>query len=137
MFCGGERRTRGSQTGAAGTSQSHTLSVYYIPFSIDCSWTSHKCFHYVPSILLNLHYQLKMLYHLPAFPLLYVTDLLARVKAGYDLSNASPGLWICASKHCHSCIFYYRTILQMYTKLYVYAGPDHKHAAQKPEVLTF
>ena len=26
---------------------------------------------------------------------------------------------------------------QMYTKLYVYAGPDHKHAAQKPAVLTF
>ena len=26
---------------------------------------------------------------------------------------------------------------QMYTKLHVYAGPDHKHAAQKPEVLTF
>lgn len=26
---------------------------------------------------------------------------------------------------------------QMYTKLYVYAGSDHKHAAQKPEVLTF
>ena len=26
---------------------------------------------------------------------------------------------------------------QMYTKLFVYAGPDHKHAAQKPEVLTF
>ena len=26
---------------------------------------------------------------------------------------------------------------QMYTKLYVYAGPEHKHAAQKPEVLTF
>ena len=26
---------------------------------------------------------------------------------------------------------------QMYTKLYVYVGPDHKHAAQKPEVLTF
>ena len=25
---------------------------------------------------------------------------------------------------------------QMYTKLYVYAGPEHKHAAQKPEVLT-
>ena len=25
---------------------------------------------------------------------------------------------------------------QMYTKLFVYAGPDHKHAAQKPEVLT-
>ena len=23
---------------------------------------------------------------------------------------------------------------QMYTKLYVYAGPEHKHAAQKPEV---
>ena len=23
---------------------------------------------------------------------------------------------------------------QMYTKLFVYAGPDHKHAAQKPEV---
>ena len=26
---------------------------------------------------------------------------------------------------------------EMYTKLFVYAGPDHKHAAQKPEVLTF
>ena len=26
---------------------------------------------------------------------------------------------------------------QMYTKLYVYAGPEHKHAAQKSEVLTF
>ena len=26
---------------------------------------------------------------------------------------------------------------QMYTKLFAYAGPDHKHAAQKPEVLTF
>lgn len=26
---------------------------------------------------------------------------------------------------------------QMYTKLYVYAGPEHKHAAQKPKVLTF
>ena len=26
---------------------------------------------------------------------------------------------------------------QMYTKLYEYAGPEHKHAAQKPEVLTF
>ena len=26
---------------------------------------------------------------------------------------------------------------QMYTKLFVYAGPDHKHAAQKPEVLEF
>ena len=26
---------------------------------------------------------------------------------------------------------------QIYTKLYVYAGPEHKHAAQKPEVLTF
>ena len=26
---------------------------------------------------------------------------------------------------------------QMYTKLHVYAGPDHKHAAQKPEVLDF
>ncbi len=26
---------------------------------------------------------------------------------------------------------------QMYRKLFVYAGPDHKHAAQKPEVLTF
>ena len=26
---------------------------------------------------------------------------------------------------------------QMYTKLHVYAGPDHNHAAQKPEVLTF
>ena len=26
---------------------------------------------------------------------------------------------------------------QMYKKLYVYAGPEHKHAAQKPEVLTF
>ncbi len=26
---------------------------------------------------------------------------------------------------------------QMYKKLFVYAGPDHKHAAQKPEALTF
>ena len=26
---------------------------------------------------------------------------------------------------------------QMYTKLYVYAGPEHKQTAQKPEVLTF
>ncbi len=25
----------------------------------------------------------------------------------------------------------------MYTKLFVYAGPEHKHEAQKPEVLTF
>lgn len=26
---------------------------------------------------------------------------------------------------------------EMYKKLYVYAGSEHKHAAQKPEVLTF
>ena len=26
---------------------------------------------------------------------------------------------------------------QMYTKLHVYAGPEHAHAAQKPEELTF
>lgn len=26
---------------------------------------------------------------------------------------------------------------EMYTKLHVYAGPEHKHAAQKPEALTF
>jgi large subunit ribosomal protein L13 len=26
---------------------------------------------------------------------------------------------------------------EMYKKLYVYAGPDHKQQAQKPEVLTF
>jgi len=26
---------------------------------------------------------------------------------------------------------------QMYTKLHVYAGPEHKHEAQKPEVLAF
>ena len=26
---------------------------------------------------------------------------------------------------------------EMYTKLFVYAGPDRKHAAQKPEALTF
>jgi large subunit ribosomal protein L13 len=26
---------------------------------------------------------------------------------------------------------------QMYTKLFVYAGPEHKHAAQKPEELKF
>ena len=25
---------------------------------------------------------------------------------------------------------------KMYTKLHVYAGPDHNHAAQKPEVMT-
>ena len=26
---------------------------------------------------------------------------------------------------------------QMYRKLFVYVGPEHKHAAQKPEALTF
>ena len=26
---------------------------------------------------------------------------------------------------------------QMYKKLFVYAGPEHKHQAQKPEALTF
>ena len=26
---------------------------------------------------------------------------------------------------------------QMYTKLHVYAGPEHNHQAQKPELLTF
>ena len=26
---------------------------------------------------------------------------------------------------------------EMYTKLHVYAGPEHDQAAQKPEVLTF
>ena len=26
---------------------------------------------------------------------------------------------------------------QMYKKIFVYAGPEHKHAAQKPEALTF
>ena len=26
---------------------------------------------------------------------------------------------------------------EMYRKLYVYAGPEHKHEAQKPELLTF
>lgn len=26
---------------------------------------------------------------------------------------------------------------EMYKKLHVYAGPEHQHAAQKPEVLTF
>ncbi len=26
---------------------------------------------------------------------------------------------------------------QMYRKLHIYAGPEHEHAAQKPEVLTF
>lgn len=26
---------------------------------------------------------------------------------------------------------------KMYKKLFVYAGPEHKHAAQKPEALTF
>ena len=26
---------------------------------------------------------------------------------------------------------------EMYTKLHVYAGPEHKHAAQKPEALTY
>jgi large subunit ribosomal protein L13 len=26
---------------------------------------------------------------------------------------------------------------QMYKKLFVYAGPDHKHEAQKPEELKF
>jgi len=26
---------------------------------------------------------------------------------------------------------------EMYTKLFVYAGPEHKHEAQKPEAITF
>ena len=26
---------------------------------------------------------------------------------------------------------------QMYKKLFVYAGPEHKHEAQKPEALSF
>ena len=26
---------------------------------------------------------------------------------------------------------------EMYTKLFVYAGPEHKHQAQKPEAMTF
>ena len=28
-------------------------------------------------------------------------------------------------------------VREMYTKLFVYAGPEHKHQAQKPEALTF
>ena len=28
-------------------------------------------------------------------------------------------------------------VRSMYTKLFVYAGPEHKHEAQKPEALTF
>ena len=31
----------------------------------------------------------------------------------------------------------YKRQREMYTKLFVYVGPDHKHAAQKPEALTF
>lgn len=37
----------------------------------------------------EFHYQLKMLYHLPAFPLLYITELFARIRAGYSLREAS------------------------------------------------
>ena len=33
--------------------------------------------------------------------------------------------------------YYYGSKENMYKKLFVYAGPEHKHAAQKPEVLTF
>lgn len=37
----------------------------------------------------EFHYQLKMLFHLPAFPLLHVTELYTRVKAGFSLLQAS------------------------------------------------
>lgn len=46
----------------------------------DCGYTS---------VWDEFYYQLKMLYHLPAFPLMYVTDLFARVRAGYGLKEAS------------------------------------------------
>lgn len=37
----------------------------------------------------EFHYQFKMLYHLPAFPLMYITEIFARVRAGYSLKEAS------------------------------------------------
>ena len=37
----------------------------------------------------EFRYQLKMLYHLPAFPLMHVTDLFTRIHAGYGLKEAS------------------------------------------------
>ncbi|MDE6927048.1 MAG: alpha/beta hydrolase [Acetatifactor sp.] len=46
----------------------------------DCGYTS---------VWDEFHYQFKMLYHLPAFPLMYVTDLFARIRAGYGLKEAS------------------------------------------------
>jgi hypothetical protein len=37
----------------------------------------------------EFHYQLKMLYHLPSFPLLHMMDMFARRRAGYGLKEAS------------------------------------------------
>ena len=37
----------------------------------------------------EFHYQLKMLYHLPSFPLLNMMDMFARKRAGYGLKEAS------------------------------------------------
>ncbi|BBH23574.1 alpha/beta hydrolase [Paenibacillus baekrokdamisoli] len=46
----------------------------------DCSYTS---------VLAQLTYQLKRMYRLPAFPLVYCTSLLTRMRAGYFFSEAS------------------------------------------------
>lgn len=46
----------------------------------DCAYTSAKE---------QLAYQLKVMYKLPSFPLLYTTDLLARKRAGYSFQDAS------------------------------------------------
>lgn len=37
----------------------------------------------------EFYYQMKMLYHLPAFPFLYTMDLFTRIHAGYGLKEAS------------------------------------------------
>ncbi len=37
----------------------------------------------------EFHYQLKMLYHLPSFPLLHMMDMFAKIRAGYGLKEAS------------------------------------------------
>lgn len=47
----------------------------------DCGFTS---------VAEELAYQLKQTYHLPAFPLLHVTSLITKIRAGYWFEEASP-----------------------------------------------
>ncbi|GAA5416787.1 2-succinyl-6-hydroxy-2, 4-cyclohexadiene-1-carboxylate synthase [Paraliobacillus ryukyuensis] len=46
----------------------------------DCGYTS---------AMEELRYQMKRMYHLPAFPILHITSLLAKLKSGYSFQEAS------------------------------------------------